>query len=544
MKRHILTIEDLYSFFEKQNISQNFSANSSGYQLSVSSLGKFEVENNDSEGLLYAKVKAFHDLMNANHSYIDTEVFKSRLSTMKDRPIMADIVTVQDSDGNDVKDFAGHTMEVDENTNKIVYIEHPVGHFINPENFQVEYDEEHDRSFALADCVVYEAYSDACDILRRRQTVDCSIELCIRDMSYDAEKHELKLNDYYVQGLTLLGESVKPGMKGSHVTLADFSQENNGINYTDDIKKEIEELREKIEKIEIYQKGGNEKLMDKFNELLQKYGKTAEDITFEYENLSDEELEKAFSEAFDVPSSDEEFEAEAEAESENENAEQEEETETESVEADVEEHEEEAKFSKVFELSHEDIRSALYHLLESTEETDNDWYFITNVYDDHFAYEGMFTEAIYGQNYTKNGDEVAFDGERYVLHKELLTDSEYEQLKQMRANYSEISEKLAKYEEAESIADKMTVFDDPSFVQFLDSKEFKELMDEENVKKYSKEELSDKANLAFSKLVKESGSFSLKEDAAEEPKSKRDMFAFAIRESKTDFLDKVLKEVR
>ena len=38
--------------------------------------------------------------------------------------------------------------------------------------------------------------------------------------------------------------------------------------------------------------------MDKFNELLAKYGKTADEVTFEYENLSDEELEVAFKEAF------------------------------------------------------------------------------------------------------------------------------------------------------------------------------------------------------------------------------------------------------
>ena len=32
--------------------------------------------------------------------------------------------------------------------------------------------------------------------------------------------------------------------------------------------------------------------MNKFEELLQKYGKTVEDITFEYKDLSDEEIEE------------------------------------------------------------------------------------------------------------------------------------------------------------------------------------------------------------------------------------------------------------
>ena len=41
--------------------------------------------------------------------------------------------------------------------------------------------------------------------------------------------------------------------------------------------------------------------MNKFEELLAKYGKTADEVTFEYENLSDEELEVAFKEAFEAP---------------------------------------------------------------------------------------------------------------------------------------------------------------------------------------------------------------------------------------------------
>ena len=31
---------------------------------------------------------------------------------------------------------------------------------------------------------------------------------------------------------------------------------------------------------------------------------------------------------------------------------------------------------------------------------DNDWYFITNVYDDHFVYENFTGETVYGQKYT------------------------------------------------------------------------------------------------------------------------------------------------
>ena len=111
---------------------------------------------------------------------------------------MADIVDVDDGNGGTIKDFSGHTMYYDEEKEKNVYVEVPVGHVINPENIRIEYDQEFDRDFAMADCVIYEEYTDACDILRRRKKVDCSVELCIRELSYDSSTKELRIDDYYV----------------------------------------------------------------------------------------------------------------------------------------------------------------------------------------------------------------------------------------------------------------------------------------------------------------------------------------------------------
>ena len=45
------------------------------------------------------------------------------------------------------------------------------------------------------------------------------------------------------------------------------------------------------------EKGGND-TMDKFNELLDLYGLTEDEVDFEVEGLSNEELEAAFTEAF------------------------------------------------------------------------------------------------------------------------------------------------------------------------------------------------------------------------------------------------------
>lgn len=123
----------------------------------------------------------------------------------------------------------------------------------------------------------------------------------------------------------------------------------------------------------------------KFEELLSKYNKAVEDITFEYDSLTDEELEAKFEEEFgtDEPEADpEDPEGSSEPEGDPEEPE-----EPENPEADPEPEDGTESFSKVFSLSHEDLRSSLYRLLEPIEMAENDCYWIVSTYDDHFIYE-------------------------------------------------------------------------------------------------------------------------------------------------------------
>ena len=140
-----------------------FSADKSGYNIAVQSLATFELNDDLSEGLLYGKIRAFHDLTNNNKSHIETDVLEEKMMSIKDRPVMADIVDTDetDEDGNPIKDFSGHTMYYDEALDKMIYKEIPIGHFIHPESIHLEYDEEYDRNFVCADVVVYEEYTDA-----------------------------------------------------------------------------------------------------------------------------------------------------------------------------------------------------------------------------------------------------------------------------------------------------------------------------------------------------------------------------------------------
>lgn len=567
MYKKIFTAADLYDFLKKQNKSVNFSSKKDGYEITISTPGSFElVEDNDSEGLLYCSLKAFHDLSNENKSYIDSDVFEKRITTMVDRPIMADIVDVE-KNGETVKDFSGHTMHIDEEQDKIIYDEIPIGHVVNPENIHTEYDSDYDRTFAHADCVIYEEYTDACDILRRRQKVDCSVELTIRSMSFNPKQQELHLDDYYVQGITLLGEAYLPGMKGSNVTLKDFSSENNSVYFNRD------ELVKEITQAVIKQLGDNktatfadnstrkEEPKTVFEKLLKKYNKTEADITFEYEGLSDEELEALFEEHFaskkrkkgsgdddSAVVSDGEGDSSGEnqgqddnntgetntntgdntgdtntddnngGENTNENQNENNSTEnqndnpdnnTENPEDNTENPEDNGEdnnggdnsevYSKTFELSHDDIRSALYVLIQPFEDSDDDWYWINEVFDDYFIYQGCVPEHIFKQSYKKDDDNVSLEGERVHMNIEYLTDSELVALNEMRSNYSQIQSKLASYE---AEPEKMAILKSDCYSQISETEAFKDLIKQETHFEMSVEDVQAKADAMLLEFAK------------------------------------------
>ena len=565
MNKKLLTLEDLYSFYSQKKKSMTFSADKSGYNIAVQSLATFELNDDLSEGLLYGKIRAFHDLTNNNKSHIETDILEEKMMSIKDRPVMADIIDTDetDEDGNPIKDFSGHTMYYDEALDKMIYKEIPIGHFIHPESIHLEYDEEYDRNFVCADVVVYEEYTDACDILRRRKTVDCSVELCIRKMHWDNTDKTLHLDDFYVQGTTLLGSHTLPGMSGSKLSIKDFSEENNSLfsSISEDEHSKLIETLDNLNKtlsslninsktnptVEKFEKGGSTEInMTKFEELLEKYNKTVEDITFEYEGLSDEELEKVFSTTFDKPESTpdtvvtESDKSEDDTDDDTDDSTTDEPDDTDNVDDNTDDDKDKDTCSKIFELSHEDVRSALYQLLAPIEETLNEYYWIMSVYDDYFIYESCCGNY-YKQAYTKENDAIAFDGERQEVFAEFVTADEKAELDDMRANYSSISEKLARYEEAEEIADKMTVFEDQAYSKYLETDEFKKLMDVENVKKFTKDELVEKADAALGKVVKTTKTFSMNAEESHK-ETKPSFFAFARTEHESSFLDGLLKK--
>lgn len=525
-KKRLLYIEDLYDFYSnKYKRSTKFSAEKTGEPLVVQVHGRvnFDESDKNKDGLLPVHLQSCHTDLNVNGSNIDSSVMEAALPSFSNRPILGYIHKVTTDENPEGQwEFYSHNMHEDENGD-VVYDEYPIGIIPESCNAQLVYDEEKKKTYCEVDGYIFEEYSKAAEILQREEECSVSVELSIRELSYDAKQKFLNIEDFWFSGVTILGKTpqgneVKPGMTGSNIKLADFSSKNNSL--FEDYESKMVELQARIENLEtacfnkeqsssvhtLTKEGGNEENMTKFEELLAKYNKTVEDVTFDYENLSDEELEAKFAEAFgeDNETDGENSEGNETSEPSN-NGEGESPSEPDGTDGEGQTFE---KMTRTFEISHDDIRYALYNLLASYEDADNEWYYITSVYDSYFVYENWDGGKIYGQKYTKDNDNVAFDGERYNLHKEYLTDSEYTEIQDMRSNYSSIVEELNTYKSAEVFADKMTVFDDEAYSEYLDTDEFKTLMSEESVNQYSKEELSEKADATLGKLVKKNKTFS------------------------------------
>ena len=520
-----MSIDDLYKFCVKNKFS-HFSCDDSNYELCVQmpAKGLFKKEDIDKhkEGLRPFTAKAYHDNVNLNKSEIDPDVFIENTKSAPFRPILANIV---ENEETGEKDFGSHDFAIEENKDgdqTVVYLEKPVGVIGN--DFSFEYDEEQGVNRAILNGYLYEEYcQDAIDILDRRENVDCSIELNIRDMSFNSSSKTLMLNDYYIGGLTLLGSTIKPGMAGSSATLKDFSVDEKEVSHFSSAYNELVEtsgkLNLKLDNLSMLdinnqsKEGG--KSVSKLEELLEKYSKTREDLSFEIEGLTDEELEALFAENFDEAEDGSEDDEGAPSGEDDEGDSSTDEPEAVGVDNSKEDEkdEEDNKKKKItvecngetktFEVSFRDTIYSLERLVNATYKEDNDYYCV-DVFEDYILMHSCCDMNVnYKQNYEKNKDEFSLTGERTKVFAHWLTAEEEKALSDMKEDYTLVKKKVSAYEKAELDAEKDKVFEAEDYKEYLDKEEFKSLII--NKDKYSVDELKDKAEIAFAKCVREFG---------------------------------------
>lgn len=495
MGRKLLTLSDLYDFYCKQNKSVVFNSANEDTEIVVQVDGSISFEKIDNtNGLMPVVLQACHTGKNLNQSSITDKVMKAALPSFANRPILGFIHEV---DGQ--PEFYSHNMHEDDDGD-LVYDEFPVGVIPESCKAKIEYDKDKDKRYVVVNGYIYEEYSKAADILRREGECSVSVELSVDQLSYDANDKTLVIEAFTFSGVTILGKDedgvdVNPGMAGSNIQIADFSKENNSLI------EQIKALNERLDAFNInLEEGGKNAEMNKFEELLEKYGKTAEDIDFEYEGMSDEELEEAFSKAFDEeadlnsedePESDnEEFEDDSDGEDENEDeVEEEEDEESDSYEI---------KYSvndKEFAVSLNDKIYALQTLVNDTySETDGAYYSVI-VYEKDLVMLDMWAGLSYRQSYKERSGVFSLVGDRVAVHAVYVTDDEEKKLNNMKYDH----EKLAHYEDEPK---KMEILESDDYSLIFDNEEFIDLKKQENHFELTVDEVTQKADAILTQAAK------------------------------------------
>ena len=561
MSKRIMTVDELYAFCLKNKFSK-FDSKDFGTELVVEMPANFAKSDDNTdkmtEGLTPFISRAFHDHINLNKSEIKEQDFKDNLPSSNLRPILAHIVKDEKTGELDFGSHDSHVekvIEIDEDgkeftVEKVVYDEQPIG-VIDGSKTSIEYDEEAKVNRAILHGYLYNEYcQDAIDILNRRGTVDCSVELVIRQMSMDGKTKSLVLNDFYVAGLTLLSAKTKPGMAGSNFKIEDFSLESK----TFDFEKQLIEMQAKLNELEARfninnsMKGGKATVEIKdnknFEEVTETEKVTETEATTDEVTVSEEESEKTVDKTSEENSVEEKeidevtteeveesVDEDTEVKEDNacggggsgskkkkKNSSEESQTNT-TVECSYTVNGE----SKKFAVSLQEKIYAIQDLVNVTyAEADNTYYGVS-VYEDYVVMCDYWSGRYFKQSYTSENDNYSLVGDRIEVFAEFVTADEQSKLDDMRSNYSSIVEELNTYKSAEIYADKMTVFDDEAYADYLETDEFKALMSDESVNQYSKEELAEKADATLGKLVKKNKTFSF---ASTETKKRVNRVAF------------------
>lgn len=503
MAKKIMTLDSLYKFFVEQNKSFNFSSKESGAPIVVTTNGLFAKEQDDDmPGMLKLKLKNCHIDTNRNGSHISKENMEKAMPTLKYRPILAYIHELPDG----TKDFFAHNVEFVEDENgdtQVVYMEKQVGCFTVDDPW-LEYDKEMDKTYVMAYAVIPEEYTETADIIRRKNGTKVSTELVINELSYNAKEKYLDLTDFYFGATTLLGcdeegNEIGEGMLGARADITDFCHKEPVFTYQDKLIKILEKLNVTLEGFNKTSEEGGDEEMDNFeNEVVEEVVETVVEETVVENNTADDTV------VVEETVTEEETTVEETSTSEDGDEAQDEVVETMSEE----------KFTKTFtvELSHEDVRYALYNLIGQYEEEDSEWYSIRSVYDNYFYMQGWCNNKIYKVGYAVDGANVALAGDRQEMFELIVSESEKMAIEKMREDYSALESKYNElkafkdnYDASQLKAEKEAVFNSVEYANIKDSDEFKSLISD--MDKYSVEEIKTKADLLFAASMKKKFNF-------------------------------------
>lgn len=455
------------------------------------------------------RIAVMHSGENLNKSSFATSVIREAKDSFANIPILASVIKYTDDDGKEVYDYGGHDAHIEEDAFhdgefRMIYDEQVVGTIPESNNFEIIHDDESGNDFVYVDGYLYRQYGNyCCDVLESRDNrTDVSAEIYTDEISFDAKNQIIIVNKMRMSGVTLLGEDVNPAMKGANATVFSTNKEDKSaqlIQVMSDLKESLDKYTAAITG-ENSKKGGEPKL--KFEELLEKYGKSVDDVTFEYEGLSDEELEAAFASAFE----------DSESEGNEQDGVEFEKMQDDGEDKEVELEEDKQNFATVcinlngevkeFSVSLQDKISALYELVNNTyADEDGIWYDVT-VYDDdkYVIMVDLWTGKGYKQSYKVKKDVYTLVGDRVEVFPMWLTQDEIGKLNKMKSDYAEMSETLSHYEDEPQ---KLEILRSNDYSLIADNEDFVALCEQDNHFNMSVEEVVTKADAILTAAAKQ-----------------------------------------
>lgn len=498
----------------------------------------------ESDKFLKIRCRVCHDEESPNKTYFTKATMeKANKESLEYIPILAHIYV--DESGKPI--IGAHDMHIEEDKlnkgeTRIIYDEQPIGMVPSLADNNCTIEEYNGLNYTFVDAYIWRDYSNYAEqLVEDAENTKMSMEIDFPEdaLSYDAANERYNISSYRYRGITLLNESLGTGMKDALVTTTNFS-----IN--DDIKSKMIVLMDELQKClrEYDTTNSNKKGVESnmnLDELLEKYELTLDELDFEVDGLSDEELENALSdfackkkkkceldehfnsllEQYGVTADDVDFDYEDMT--------------IEELDAKFEEvfagcKKKKKKYSKddesfvlSYELSHDDIRSAIYKLLDAYSENGYCACWIIEVFDDKFIYQDYEENKYYKRGYSKDGDTVSLNEDKVEVFSEWLSQAEKDALDALKENYATLEAKYNElktfkdnYDAAELKAQKDAIFARDEYSVLADDEAFKALVADSD--KFSAEEVEAKAKAIFADYVIKTGTFSAKDDNEKKPK--------------------------
>lgn len=323
---------------------------------------------------------------NRNGSFISKAVFEDAVPSMFGCPVVANYMREMDEIGS----HDGELIETDDGQLKYVNITQPVG-FVPPGAkywWETVSDDGVIHQYLNTEVILWKR-QEAYEKIKENGITKHSMEITVNDGEMLDDYY--MINDFEFTAFCLLG-TAEPCFESS--ALFTFSKT--------DMQEQFDEMMKEF-KLTVSNNSVEKEVnpnVDKLHELLDKYNIKIEDLEFEIENLSDEELEAKFSEAFDNKENKEESSLEDSAEKEKES----------------------------FALDSQ-IREALWTVLRQERVEEGEWsygrYWMVDY--DVDAGEVYFDDALndfnlYGAPYTLEGDEATIDFENAKRKKYVIVD--------------------------------------------------------------------------------------------------------------------------